>query len=186
MADSNITLIALDGRGGSGKSTLAKMLSQKLEAEILHIDDFSGLENPTNWHEKIIANILEPIKSGVKVLSYPRAKWWQTHYPEPVVNQPVTPIMILEGIGALRPELKPYIDFGIFVNTPQDICFERGFLRDRGQDNKTDQEIKQIWQDWQKKEEVFMQSYNPLASANQVVDGTQPFENQGDFTKWDK
>lgn len=180
-----ITLIVVDGHGGSGKSTLAEMLAKQLNAEIIHTDDFAGWDNPLNWWPLIIERVFEPIMNGEKTLSYPRSKWWETHNPEPVVNQPVTPIMILEGVSSLRKEFRPYISYGIFVDTPLEVCLERGFERDKGQDGKSDEEIKQMWKQWYEKEEVYIKSDNPKAFADLIVDGTMQFEKQVDFTKFE-
>jgi hypothetical protein len=68
-----IFFIAVDGHGGSGKSTLAKQLSEKLNAEIIHTDDFASWDNPLNWWSLVIKRVFEPIKSGSKTLSYPRS-----------------------------------------------------------------------------------------------------------------
>src|SRR5690606_6910401 len=129
--------------------------------------------------------VFEPIMNGEKTLSYPRSKWWDTHKPDPVVNQPITPIMILEGVSSLRTEFRPYINYGIFVDTTPEVCLQRGFERDKGQDGKSDEEIKQMWKQWYEKEEVYFKRDNPKAFADLVVDGTKPFEEQVDLTKFE-
>lgn len=174
----NVRFIAIDGHGGSGKSTLANLLAEQFSAEIIHTDDFAGLDNPENWWPLVIERVFEPIKNRATTLSYPRSKWWETHNPESVVNQPVTDIMILEGVSALRKEFRDYLSLGIFVETPIEICLRRGFERDQGQDGKSDDEIKQMWQKWYEKEEVYMARDNPKMAADLVVDGTKPFEEQ--------
>ncbi|PID99415.1 hypothetical protein CSA80_01490 [Candidatus Saccharibacteria bacterium] len=171
-----IFLIAIDGHGGSGKSTLANLLADKLQAQIIRIDDFAGWDNPHNWWPLVIERVFEPIKNDEKVLSYPRSKWWDTHNPTPVVDQPVTPIMILEGVSSLRREFRPYVSYGIFVDTPKDVCLQRGFERDKGQDGKSDKEIKQMWQAWREEEEAYIERDNPKEFADLVVDGTKPFD----------
>ncbi len=173
-----IFLIAIDGHGGSGKSTLANLLADKLQAQIIHTDDFAGWDNPLNWWPFVIERVFEPIQKGEKLLNYPRSKWWETHTPEPVVNQPVTPIMILEGVSALRKEFRPYISYGVFVDTPVDICLQRGFERDKGQDGKSDEEIKQMWRDWYAKEEAYIGQDKPKEFADLIVDGTKSFDEQ--------
>lgn len=174
----NTRLIAIDGHGGSGKSTLAEMLAKQLNAEIVHTDDFAGWDNPENWWPLVIQRVFAPIKHGATTLNYPRSKWWESHNPEPVVNQPVTDIMILEGVTALRQEFRPYISFGIFVDTPLDVCLQRGFERDRGQDGKPDEEIKRMWREWYGKEKAYIIRDNPKAFAHVVLDGTKPFAEQ--------
>ena len=97
----NTVFIAVDGRGGSGKSTLANWLSEKCMRSV-QTDDFASWDNPLNWWPLVIERVFQPIKSGAKTLSYPRSKWWENYHPDPVVNQPVTDIMILEGVSASR------------------------------------------------------------------------------------
>ena len=48
-----VTFIAVDGHGGSGKSALAKILAEKLRAQIIHTDDFSAWDNPSNWYPNL-------------------------------------------------------------------------------------------------------------------------------------
>jgi len=179
-----IFLVAVDGHGGSGKSTLARLLSEKLNAEIIHTDDFAAWDNPFDWWPLLIERTLEPIKSGKKLLNYSRSKWWETHDPKPVVNQQVTPIMILEGVSALRKEFRSYISYGIFVDAPVQICLQRGFERDKGQDGKSDEEIKKMWAEVSEGEAAYMKRDKPKAFADLVIDGTKPFEGQVDITKF--
>jgi|JI6StandDraft_1071083.scaffolds.fasta_scaffold84115_2 uridine kinase len=174
----NVSLIAVDGHGGSGKSTLAKLLAEKFNAEIIHTDDFAGWDNPENWWPFVIERVFDPIINGATTLSYPRSKWWETHNPKPVVDQPVSEIMILEGVSSLRKEFRPYISFGIFVDTPLEVCMQRGFERDKGQDGKSDEEIRQMWEKWYKTEEVYIAKNSPKEFANLVLDGTKAFEEQ--------
>lgn len=173
-----IKVVAIDGHGGSGKSTLAKILATQLNAEIIQTDDFAGWDNPTDWWPLLIERVLDPIKNGAKTLSYPRSKWWETHNPEPVVDQPVTKIVIVEGVTSLRKEFRPYVSFGIFVDAPLEVCMQRGFERDKGQDGKSDEEIKHMWEQWYKKEEAYFNRDNPKEFADLVLDGTKPFEGQ--------
>jgi uridine kinase len=91
--------------------------------------------------------------------------------------------MILEGVSTLRKEFRPYIGYGIFVDVPMQICLQRGFERDKGQDGKSDKEIQQMWAQWYKDEEAYIKRDNPKAFADLVIDGTKPFDGQIDLTK---
>lgn len=170
-----ILLIAIDGHGGSGKSTLAGLLAKTLHAQIIHTDDFASYDNPSNWHSLIIERVFTPIKNGEELLNYPRSRWWDSHRPEPVVNQPVTQIMILEGVRALRKELRPYVSYGIFVDTPKATCLARGLARDKGQDGKPDDAIMRLWEDWYTAEEAYIKQDKPEEFADRIIDGTKPF-----------
>lgn len=174
----NVRFIAIDGHGGSGKSTLSGVLAEQLGAEIIHTDDFAGWDNPEKWWPIVIERVFKSIQNGASTLSYPRSKWWETHNPEPIVDQPVTKMMILEGVSSLRKEFRQYLSYGIFVETTLETCLQRGFKRDRGQDGKTDGEIMQMWEDWYEQEKVYIQRDNPKQYADAILDGTSPFEAQ--------
>lgn len=169
-----VFVVAIDGHGGSGKSTLARDLAERLRAEIIHTDDFASWDNPVNWWPLVIGHVFEPIAQGARTLNYPRSKWWEDHHPEPAVNQPVTPILILEGVTALRTEFRPYVNFGVFVETPTELCLQRGFERDQGMDGKPDEEIREMWRNWLAAEDGYIARDNPRAYANMVIDGSQP------------
>lgn len=172
--------IAVDGHGGSGKSTLAKILAEKLSAQIIHTDDFAGWDNPLNWYPNVIKEVFEPIANGTKTLSYQPASWWENHHPEPVVSQPVSNIMILEGVSSSRSEFDDYISFRIFVDTPKDICLQRGIERDTGT-GKSKEELTKMWEDWFDEEDKYIQRDNPKSKADIVIDGTVSFEKQISF-----
>lgn len=175
-----VLLVAIDGHGGSGKSTLAEALASRLGAEIIHTDDFASWDNPVDWWPLLIERALEPISCGATTLSYPRAKWWAAHTPVPVVDQLVTPIMILEGVTALRSEFRPWIGYGIFVETPAALCLERGFARDRGMDGKSDDEIIAMWNAWIEAEDRYIARDEPRGVADAVVEGDRPLDEQLD------
>lgn len=122
---------------------------KKYNAQLIQTDDFASWDNPYDWWPLVIERVFEPIKNGATTLNYPRSKWWENHQPEPVVDQPVAHIMILEGVSSLRKELRDYISIGIFVNTPREICLQRGIERDINNDTgKTEIEITAMWEKW--------------------------------------
>lgn len=173
----NTLFIAVDGHGGSGKSTLARLLADKLGASLIQTDDFARWDNPLNWWPLVIERVFEPIKAGAKTLSYPRSKWWENHYPEPVVDQPVTTIMIFEGVSSSRKEFRDCVSLSIFVDTPKEVCLQRGVKRDSGT-GKSKEELEKMWTGWFEEEEKYIQRDNPREYADIVIDGTKPFEEQ--------
>jgi uridine kinase len=169
-------IIGIDGHGGSGKSTLAELLARQLSAEILHTDDFASWDNPKNWWPELIERALEPIAAGATTLSYPRSKWWPDHHPKPVVSQPVTEVMILEGVSSLRKEFRRYLAFGIFVTASREVCLARGIARDAQMG--TPKEIAKLWEQYYKDEENYVQRDDPARYADVVFDGMRPFKGQ--------
>ncbi|MBL1242475.1 MAG: (d)CMP kinase [OCS116 cluster bacterium] len=173
----HVKFIGIDGHGGSGKSTLAKLLAQKLNATLVHTDDFASHEVLFEWQQKLIDAVFTPIISGSKLLNYQCSKWWADHHPKPVINQLVTPIMIIEGVSALRQEFRPYLSFGIYVDTPTDICLTRGLARDKDNGNSIEQ-ITQMWMDWIAAENEYLKRDNPQAYADIIISGTNAFHEQ--------
>jgi uridine kinase len=174
-----VRFVAVDGRGGSGKSTLAELLAKQLDAQIIHTDDFASRGNPKNWWPSVIEHVFKPIAQDAKTLNYERSKWWENHHPKPAVDQPVTPIMILEGVSSFRKEFRNYISLRIFVDTPKEICMQRGLERDTSNNTgKTEHEIKRLWEEWQQGEDDYLTSDQPVTSADIVLDGSRPFMQQ--------
>jgi uridine kinase len=169
-------LVGIDGHGGSGKSTFALLLAEKLGAQIIHTDDFASWDNPKDWWPLLIERVLDPIREGVHSLTYPRSQWWPDHQPPPIVNQPVTPVMLLEGVSALRVEFRPYLTTGFFISAPREVCLERGIRRDA--DQGTADEIRRLWEQYYADEEGYLHRDDPQTYADIVLDGTQSFESQ--------
>jgi uridine kinase len=159
-----IKLVAVDGRGGSGKSTLAEKLAKELSAEILRTDDFASWEDTMGWWPAFIKEVIEPIKARAKTLSYMRSSWAPDHHPEPIKDQPVTPIMILEGLRSSRREFRPYLTYAIWVETPKELCLKRGLERD-GQDALP------AWEKWIAQEDEYIARDNPREYADMEISG---------------
>lgn len=176
-----VRFVAVDGRGASGKSSFARALAENVGAEIVAIDDFASWDNPTNWWPAIIEKVFTPAAEGAKRLSYPRTEWWDEQAPERIVDQKVTPIMLLEGVGSSRKELRDYLSFSIFIDTPVEECLSRGVDRDRLLTGKRRSELTKLWKGWFEGEEAYFKRDNPKAFANIVLDGTRPFADQVKF-----
>lgn len=158
-------VVAIDGHGGAGKSTVAAMLAKALNAEILHTDDFASWDNPTDWWPLLIKEVFEPIKSGAKLLNYRRSKWSEDHNPEQVRNQPVTSIMVLEGVSSARKEFRPYLTYAIWVETPRELCLKRGLERDGSN-------ARPQWEKWLAEEDEYIKRDNPASYADIKVSGS--------------
>jgi uridine kinase len=169
-------VIGIDGHGGSGKSTLARHLVGHLDAGIVHTDDFASWENPKDWWPLLIEYVLDPLRSGVQTLSYPRSQWWPGHKPEPVLDQQVGDALVLEGVGSLRQEFRQFLSVAIFVDAPRQVCIDRGTMRDAALGTK--EEVVGRWNGWFDDELGYMARDDPEQFADIVIDGTAPFEEQ--------
>ena len=169
-------VLGIDGHGGSGKSTLAARLGRRLGAGIVHTDDFASWDNPKNWWPQLIELVFEPLRSGARRLNYPRSQWWPGHEPDPVVDQPVTDVLILEGVGSLRREFRQFLSVAVFVRAPRELCLERGITRDTAMASRD--VLVERWTGWFDDELGYMARDEPESYADLVMDGTVPFEDQ--------
>ena len=63
-------IIAIDGCGGAGKSTLAAQISAALgSCPVIHTDDFASWDNPLGWYDRMIDQVLKPLKQ-IKLQSF--------------------------------------------------------------------------------------------------------------------
>ena len=85
--------------------------------------------------------------------------------------------MILEGVSSLRKEFRPYLSLGIFVDTPEAVCLERGLTRDAAT-GKSREELMLTWQQWLQDENDYLERDRPRDYADVIIDGTKPFEQQ--------
>jgi uridine kinase len=57
------------------------------------------------------------------------------------------PFLIVEGIFALYyPELFPYYHLRVYINTPDELCFERRLKRDMEERGRTPESVRYQWE----------------------------------------
>lgn len=176
MKSDGVVFIAVYGHGGSGKTTFSNKLAAALGAEVIHIDDFTGEGSTSDWYLDLLDKVIEPALAGAESISYPRAKWWPGHNPDPIVDQPVTQIMIIEGTCAARSELRSYLNLKVFIDIPRDICIKRGLARDKGMSGRSDAEIAAIWQQWQQWDDEYFAADKPQLVSDITVTPDTNFE----------
>ena len=165
-----VKVIAIDGRGGAGKSTLADVLATALDATIVHTDDFASPEYPFDWWPEVIGKVFDPIRGGATTLGWSRSGWWDGHDPEPVVDLRVTEVLILEGVSAARREFRDQLSFAIWVETPSELCLQRGLARDDGLVHDG-QDAASVWASWVADEDAYIARDDPASYVDAVVSG---------------
>jgi uridine kinase len=152
-------LVGVDGAGGAGKSTVAATFSEKVVAT----DDF--IAEPWGWYdfERLRREVLEPLLRG-EPARYQRMDWddgvlkeWQVVEPGGVV--------VVEGVAALDRRLRDAYDYRVWVETPREICFERGLERDG-------EGALPLWEAWSEKEQRYWAEQRPREMADVVIDGS--------------
>jgi uridine kinase len=168
--------IAIDGRGGSGKTSLAKYLATRYpDMFVLYGDDYwEPIVDPValgNFNNKrFVAEVIEPLQHGASF----RHRSFDFGGKRIVDHSTVTigKAFCLERCYAFSFDLD--WDLKLFVETPANICFDRGFARGHpGNPNAAAE-----WRKWQSAENIYRKHTHPKQQANAVLDGTTLLEKQ--------
>lgn len=170
-------LMAIDGGGGAGKSTLAQKLKEvdPENVSVIHMDDFykpselrkhvTESEIGGNWDgERVKEQVLVPLSNN-QPTRYQRYDWVEDALAE---FHDISPghVVIVEGCYSLLDSLRPFYQFTIWVESPENIRLSRGIERDG-------EEQRYLWEDvWMPAEELYKKAQNPLEAADLVIDGT--------------
>jgi phosphoribulokinase len=170
-------LVGIDGPGGSGKSTLARRLVPRVAgAVVVEGDDFyrdltdddraaldaaSGYDRYFDW-QRLREQVLLPVRQGRPVLRYRRYDWEHGRLGD-WVERPMPPVVVLEGVYTLRPQLADLVDLKVFVTTGE--ATRRRRQVDRG-------ENPHAWIDrWMAAEDHYARLVHPERTADLVVPG---------------
>lgn len=160
-------VLAVDGHSGSGKTTAATRLAAQLPGSVVvHTDDVAWWESFFDWDALMRDGILAPIRRGESV-SYRPPAWDARQRPGAIAVPAGAPLVIVEGVGASRRPLAPYLDASIWVQSDYDEANRRGIARDAASGQGPD-----FWWEWMAAENPFLMDDRPWDRAAAVVCGT--------------
>ncbi|MER7839494.1 hypothetical protein ABTY98_27325 [Streptomyces sp. NPDC096040] len=124
-----VRLVGVDGHAGSGKTTFAERLATALGgAPVLHLDDIASHEELFAWTGRLLAQVIEPLGRGDTAHYAPYD--WRARTFGPPRTLPPAPVILVEGVGAGRRALRPFLARLLWMEVPREDSWTRGRLRD--------------------------------------------------------
>ncbi|MET3985162.1 hypothetical protein ABIC27_003039 [Streptomyces sp. PvR034] len=139
-----VRVIGIDGHAGSGKSTFAGRLAEALGgAPVLHLDDVATHEELFAWTERLRAQVLDPLAAG-RAARWAPYDWVARGFGPERVLEPA-PVLLVEGVGAGRRALRPFLARLLWMEMPREQSWGRG----RNRDGRA---LSLFWDGWERAE----------------------------------
>ena len=157
---SSVLIIGVSGGSGSGKTTFARMLQANLGehfSALLHQDSYYrdmheyfdkdggrvNFDHPDSIEFELLVRHLKQLKNGedINVPIYDFTTHRRMFQATPF---PCRPVIILDGILLLtQSDLRPLLDFSFFVETQEDLRFQRRLQRDVRERGRTPEGVRE-------------------------------------------
>ncbi|MCN9240733.1 hypothetical protein NGF19_07970 [Streptomyces sp. RY43-2] len=135
-----VRLVGVDGHAGSGKSTFAGRSAAALGgAPVLRLDDIATHEELFAWTERLLREVIEPLGRG-ETAHYRPYDWRTRRFGTARALAPA-PVLLIEGVGAGRRALRPYLARLLWMDLPREEAWRRGRDRDG-------EEQRAFWDGW--------------------------------------
>jgi hypothetical protein len=161
-------VVGVNGRSRSGKTTLAEVLAKSGEAiEVIHTDDIAWHHSFFDWSDVLIDGLLEPLRRYGPPQSFIPKPWTERGRPGSLSIPAGTRVVVVEGVGATRRELMPWLDAAVWVNTDEAVAMERTVALDRDPPG--------LVRDWMAAERTHLSQDQPWRRSTATVSGERPF-----------
>lgn len=154
-------VLGIAGCSGSGKTTLAAELARALDGVHFHLDNYYRDLAHMPYGERIRQNFDDPAMIDSSLLAAHVAELarghsidrplydFSTHTRVPGRTERVSPgaFLVVEGLFALYyPQLLPHYTLAVYIDTPDELCFERRLKRDIEQRGRTPESVRRQYQ----------------------------------------
>lgn len=174
---SNPTVVGIDGMAGAGKSTLVSKLRSALKStQTVELDDFyrpatKFTADPNNikntydqyfdWN-RLISTVLAPIQNGFES-RYMKFDWNANKFNEEEKELYPNSVIFIDGVYAIHPNLRPYLQVKIYVETPEPVRSSR--ILGRNYEDSSWYEL------WKTVENWYIDYHQPDKHADIIVAG---------------
>lgn len=158
-----VQLVAVDGHAGSGKTTFAGRLAAALGgAPVVHLDDLATHREPFGWTGRLREQVLEPLAAGRDAEH--RVYDWTLRRFAGTAAVPAAPVVLVEGVGAGRRAVRPWLARVIWMELDAASARRRGEERDGP-------ELAEFWAGWARAESAHFAADPSRPYAATRVDG---------------
>jgi uridine kinase len=179
-------VMGIAGASGSGKTTLAAELARELDGVYFPIDNYYRDLSHLPFAERVKQNFDDPaiIESSLlaaHVATLARGETierplydFSTHSRVPDRTETLHggAFVLVEGLFALHyPELLPLYQFRVYIDTPDEVCFERRLKRDTVERGRTPESVRAQYETTVRPASIAWVRPS-AANADLVVDGT--------------
>jgi uridine kinase len=179
-------VLAIAGASGSGKTTLAAELARELDGVHFPLDNYYLDLSHLPFAERVKANFDDPaliesallakhVEAMARGESIERPLYDFSHHvrlsDRTETVQP-GPLVLVEGLFALcYKELLPLYHFRVYVDTPDEVCFDRRMRRDMTERGRTAESVR-LQYEATVRPSSFTYVRPSAANADLAVDGT--------------
>ena len=186
------TRVAIDGIDAAGKTRMADELAEALRARNRWVirASIDGFHNPTAYrlargpdspegyfcdsfnYAAVMESLLEPLGPGGSRLFRDAMYDYRTDKPVecPVRQASPNAILLMDGVFLLRPELRPYWDYSVFVRVNFEVALHRAEQRDLQHFESTEALRAKYEARYFPGQRIYFEACNPLRWASVVVD----------------
>ena len=171
-------LLAIDGGSASGKSTLGRVLSERFDGTLFHMDDFflrTEQRTPERYaepggnvdRERFLTEVLDPVSRRETVhlrkLDHTGGIF---RLLDPVTVVP-KPFVIVEGAYSMHPELAGFYDFSVFLRISPELQARRVLARNGPEG------AQMFFDRWIPLEQAYFDALHPADRCDLVIDVTE-------------
>jgi len=173
-------IVAVGGHGGSGKSTTAARLAADLGGVVVGTDglyaaDAGSRSTLCQLHDwDAILDLLRRLRTADRLTYRMRTYSGQ----ERVRDEPLPPVVVVEGIRLIRPEVLALVDVSVWLDCPVDEAGERAKQRNRLQGDE--QSEIDLWDTkWIPEGRLYEKMINPAGLVDHVLCTSTPRSRPG-------